>query len=408
MAAASTKGTAAAMADPAGRRWLILAVLFVARGAWAYQFQAVGSVGPMILDDLGIGYAELGTLIGLFDAPGIVVALAGGYLGQRYGDKRLVLIGLGLMVAGGVAGGASQDFEASAVARVVAGAGSVLLGILVAKMVADWFAGRELALAMAVVLASWPIGIGAALATQGALAEALGWPAVFYAAAAASLLGLVLVLAFYRPPPDAQAAGGAAGSAAVDAARIAISAREVALVSIAALVWVLFNAGLLVLVSFGPTLLESRGFAVAEAGQLISLSTWAYAAATLAGGAVAEWSRRPDLLMAASFAAMAAALALVPYAAFTSLLFIAIGIATGAPTGAVMALSVEALDARNRSVGMGVFYAWRYGGFALLQPFAGWTADVGGDPAAPVLFAALCVAAALAALAGFRLLQRAT
>ena len=394
------------MADPTGRRWLILAVLFVARGAWAYQFQAVGSVGPMILDDLGIGYAELGTLIGLFDAPGIVVALAGGYLGQRYGDKRLVLIGLGLMVAGGVAGGASQDFEASAVARIVAGAGSVLLGILVAKMVADWFAGRELALAMAVVLASWPIGIGAALATQGALAEALGWPAVFYAAAAASLLGLVLVLAFYRPPPDARATAGA--GAAVDAARIAISAREVALVSIAALVWVLFNAGLLVLVSFGPTLLESRGFAVAEAGRLVSLSTWAYAAATLAGGAVAEWSRRPDLLMAASFAAMAAALVLVPYAAFTSLLFIAIGIATGVPTGAVMALSVEALDARNRSVGMGVFYAWRYGGFALLQPFAGWTADVGGDPAAPVLFAALCVAAALAALAGFRLLQRAT
>lgn len=381
-------------------------MLFVARGAWAYQFQAVGSVGPMILDDLGIGYAELGTLIGLFDAPGIVVALAGGYLGQRYGDKRLVLIGLGLMVAGGVAGGASQDFEASAVARIVAGAGSVLLGILVAKMVADWFAGRELALAMAVVLASWPIGIGAALATQGALAEALGWPAVFYAAAAASLLGLVLVLAFYRPPPEA--AAGAAGGAAVDATRIAISACEVALVSIAALVWVLFNAGLLVLVSFGPTLLESRGFAVAEAGRLVSLSTWAYAAATLAGGAVAEWSRRPDLLMAASFAGMAVALALVPYAAFTSLLFIAIGIATGAPTGAVMALSVEALAARNRSVGMGVFYAWRYGGFALLQPFAGWTADVGGDPAAPVLFAALCVAAALAALAGFRLLQRAT
>lgn len=394
------------MADPAGRRWLILAVLFVARGAWAYHFQAVGSVGPMILDDLGIGYAELGTLVGLFDAPGIVVALAGGYLGQRYGDKRLVLIGLGLMVAGGIAGGASEDFEASAVARVIAGAGSVLLGILVAKMVADWFAGRELALAMAVVLASWPIGIGAALATQGALAEALGWPAVFYAAAAASLLGLVLVLAFYRPPPDARAAAGA--GVAVDATRIAISAREVALVSIAALVWVLFNAGLLVLVSFGPTLLESRGFAVAEAGRLVSLSTWAYAAATLAGGAVAEWSRRPDLLMAASFAGMAVALALVPYAAFTSLLFIAIGITTGAPTGAVMALSVEALAARNRSVGMGVFYAWRYGGFALLQPFAGWTADVGGDPAAPVLFAALCVAAALAALAGFRLLQRTT
>ena len=393
----------APVTDPADRRWVILAVLFVARGAWAYQFQAVGSVGPMMLDDLGIGYAELGTLIGLFDAPGIVVALVGGYLGQRYGDKRLVLIGLALMVVGGIVGGASLDFEASAGARIVAGAGTVLLGILIAKMVADWFAGRELALAMAVVLASWPIGIGAALATQGVLAEALGWSAVFYAAAAVSLLGFVLVLAFYQPPPHTR---GAAEQATIDTTQVAITMREVVLVSIAGLIWVLFNAGLLVLVSFGPTLIESRGFTVGEAGQLVSLSTWGYAAATLAGGAAAEWTKRPDLMMAASFAAMAAALVLVPYAAFTSLLFIAIGIATGIPTGAVMALSVEALAARNRSVGMGVFYTWRYGGFALLQPFAGWTADISGDPATPVLFAALCVVLALVALAAFRLVQR--
>ena len=391
------------MVDLVRNRWFILAVLFIARGAWAYQFQAVGSVGPMIVDDFGISYAELGTLIGLFDAPGIIVALAGGYLGQRYGDKRLVLIGLGLMVVGGVAGGASLDFEVSAGARIIAGAGTVLLGVLTAKMIADWFAGRELALAMAILLASWPIGIGAALGTQGALAEALGWPTVFYATAAVSLLGFVLVLGFYRRPPSVRAM---ADEPAMNAAEIAITAREAVLVSIAGLVWVLFNEGLLVLVSFGPTLLEAQGFTVSEAGQLVGISTWAYAAAALVGGAVVEWTKRPNLVMAVNFAAMAAALALVPYTDLTSLLFIAIGITTGLPTGAVMALSVEALTERNRGIGMGLFYAWRYGGFALLQPFAGWTADVSGDSATPVLFAALCLVAALAGLAVFRLIQR--
>ena len=389
------------MAKLLRNRWFILAVLFFARGAWAYQFQAVGSVGPMIVDDLGITYAKLGTLIGLFDAPGIVVALAGGYLGQRYGDKRLVLIGLGLMVIGGIIGGATLDFKVSAGSRIIAGAGTVLVGVLIAKMVADWFAGRELVLAMAIVLASWPVGIGTALGTQGALAEALGWPAVFYATAALSVLGLVLVAAFYHRPPHAKAAameGPAAG-------KIGITTREIALVSVAALIWVLFNEGLIVLVSFGPTLLEARGFSISDAGQLVSLSTWAYAAATLAGGGMVQWIGRPNQVMVVNFVAMIAALALVPYTNLPYLLFVAIGITTGIPTGTVMALSVEALAERNRSVGMGVFYAWRYGGFALLQPFAGWTADFSGEATTPLLFAAVCLTAALACLALFRILQ---
>ena len=355
----------------------------------------------MIVDDLGISYAKLGTLIGLFDAPGIVVALAGGYLGQRYGDKRLVLIGLGLMVIGGIIGGSTLDFEISAGSRIVAGAGTVLLGVLITKMVADWFAGRELVLAISIVLASWPIGIGAALSTQGALAEALGWPAVFYATAALSLLGLVLVAVFYHRPPYSKATG----TGDPVGGKIGITKREIALVSVAALIWVLFNEGLIVLVSFGPTLLEGRGFSISDAGRLVSLSTWAYAAATLAGGGMVQWIGRSNLVMVVNFLAMIAALALVPYTDLLYLLFIAIGITTGIPTGAVMALSVEGLAERNRSVGMGVFYAWRYGGFALLQPFAGWTADFSDEAATPVLFAAVCLTAALACLALFRILQ---
>ena len=391
------------MPDLVRNRWFILAVLFIARAAWAYQFQAVGSVGPLIVDDLGISYAELGTLIGIFDAPGIVVALLGGYLGQRFGDRRLVAIGLGLMVVGGVIGGATLDFETSAGGRVIAGAGTVLLGVLITKMVADWFEGRGLALAMSIVLASWPIGIGIALGTQGALAEQFGWPAAFYATAALSLVALFLVVGFYHRPSHLAEPVSSTHEAAT---KIAITARETILVSLAALVWVLFNAGLLVVVSFAPTLLTAQGFSISDAGALVSTSTWAYAAATLAGGGLVAWSDRPNLVMVINFFVMAGALALVPHTSLSYLLFIVIGITTGLPTGAVMALSVEALAERNRSVGMGVFYAWRYGGFALMQPFAGWTADYSGDAAAPVLFAAACVVAALVVLVAFRTIQR--
>ena len=92
-------------------RWLILAVLFLARTVMACQFQTVGSVGPVLVEALGIGYAQLGTLIGLYMLPGVVFALPGGLLGQRFGPKNVVLAGLVLMVAGGILTGRPRNFR---------------------------------------------------------------------------------------------------------------------------------------------------------------------------------------------------------------------------------------------------------------------------------------------------------
>ena len=49
----------------AGNRWLMLAVLFLARTAIALQFQTVASVRPFLMDALAIDFASIGALIGL-------------------------------------------------------------------------------------------------------------------------------------------------------------------------------------------------------------------------------------------------------------------------------------------------------------------------------------------------------
>jgi hypothetical protein len=51
-------------------RWLILAVLFLARAAMSFQFQTIGAVGPLLIDQLHIDFTWLGTLIGLYMLPG--------------------------------------------------------------------------------------------------------------------------------------------------------------------------------------------------------------------------------------------------------------------------------------------------------------------------------------------------
>src|SRR5262245_51662903 len=132
-------------------RWTILFVLFLARTVMALQFQTIASTSPFLIDALRIDFAAIGVLIGLYMLPGIAIALPGGVLGQKFGAKRIVLLGLILMALGGALMGLSSSFIMLAAGRLIAGTGAVLFNVLVTKMVADWFAGREIVTAMGVL-----------------------------------------------------------------------------------------------------------------------------------------------------------------------------------------------------------------------------------------------------------------
>ena len=84
-------------------RWAILAVLFLVRLTMGFQFQSVAAVAPLLERELGVSLADIGILIGLYFTPGVALALPGGAIGQRLGDKTTVLAALLLMLVGGLA-----------------------------------------------------------------------------------------------------------------------------------------------------------------------------------------------------------------------------------------------------------------------------------------------------------------
>ena len=92
-------------------RWGILAVLFVVRLAMGFQFQSVAAVAPLLGHAFGVGLADIGILIGLYFTPGIALALPGGAIGQRFGDKTTVLGALTLMLTGGLAMALSDSWN---------------------------------------------------------------------------------------------------------------------------------------------------------------------------------------------------------------------------------------------------------------------------------------------------------
>ncbi|WP_216348753.1 hypothetical protein, partial [Roseomonas sp. TAS13] len=73
------------------RRWTVLAMLVAVRVSMGVQFQSVGSVGAMLVGPVVADFAALGVLIGLSQLPGAAVALPGGWLTARLGDRRALL-----------------------------------------------------------------------------------------------------------------------------------------------------------------------------------------------------------------------------------------------------------------------------------------------------------------------------
>jgi MFS family permease len=224
----------------------------------AFQFQSVAAVAPLLEPKFGVSLADIGLLIGLYFTPGVVLALPGGAIGQRFGDKVTVLAALMLMLVGGLLMAVSDSWGMQIAGRLIAGGGGVLLNVQMSKMVTDQFAGKEIATAMAIFVNSWPAGVALSLLTLPAIGAAHGVTAVYLAVAAAVALGILLLAVTYRPP--AQVAAVAATSARLD--RHAIAA-----VVVAGLIWGLFNVGFAMIFSFGADA-SGRTVLVDHAGRI--------------------------------------------------------------------------------------------------------------------------------------------
>ena len=121
-------------------------------------------------------------------------------LGKRFGDKQIAILGLTLMVVGGLLDGTSMNYATFFGGRLIAGIGAVLLNVLLLKMATDWFVGREIGTALALLVTSWPVGLGIALIVLPWIAITFSVPSAFFSTAVAAAVILVLVAAIYRPP----------------------------------------------------------------------------------------------------------------------------------------------------------------------------------------------------------------
>lgn len=359
--------------------------MFVVRLTIAFQFQSVAAVAPLLGHDFGVGLAEIGLLIGLYFTPGVVLSFPGGAIGQRFGDKSTMLGALALMLAGSLIMALSDSWNWQIAGRLIAGAGGVLLNVQLTKMVADWFAGKEIATAMAVFVSSWPAGIALSLLTLPLIGTAHGVSAVHLVVAALMALGIVLA-AGYQPPSTA-------ATAATSSVRLDL--RTAMAVTVAGLIWGLYNVGFATIFSFGPTMLVERGWSIATAGSVTSIVLWVSLFGVPFGGFVADRMNRPQTVLVTGCVIFAGLMLALAHGNAVIASVIALGLITGPPAGPIMSLPARALEPGTRAIGMGLFYTLYYAAMMLGPVVGGACAKWAGSASAALDFGAVVLVACL-------------
>jgi MFS family permease len=362
-------------------RWSVLALLFAVRATMGFQYQSVAAVAPLIARDMGLTLADIGVLFGLYLAPGMALAYPGGSIGRRFGDRPVVLAGLALMVAGGAIMAFVPSWAGQIVGRLVAGTGGVLLNVLMSKMVTDWFAGREIATAMAVFVNSWPVGIAAALVVLPPIAEMQGLKAAYFFSALLVLLGLVLLAQRYTAPPRPS-------EVAVEETMVPERAALKAAI-VAGSIWGLYNAGLAMVFAFSPSLLVEHGWPITSAGSAVSLVLWLAIVSVPLGGFLADRLRYHAVFIVAGCLAAGVLLLLASREPDLVVLYAVLGLVAGLPAGSIMSLPSRVLRPPSRAIGMGAFFSVFYAAMVVGPALGGWLAALRGSAAAAIDLGAL-------------------
>lgn len=167
-------------AAPDPRRWLVLAMMSIGTLIVFLDLTVVNTALPAISLDLGATTSELQWVVDSY-----VLVLAGllilaGSIGDRYGRRRWMSVGLLFFLAGSVVGALAESIPTLIAGRAIQGLGAAFVLPATLSIVTNAFPREERGKAIAVWTGVGGIGIGFGPAIGGFLVDRYDWSAAFW------------------------------------------------------------------------------------------------------------------------------------------------------------------------------------------------------------------------------------
>lgn len=195
--------SAAASTTRSTRRWLALGFLALAQFLVVLDASIVNIALPVLGAQLGMDTVALAWVITAYVLPFGGLLLLGGRLADRYGQRKLFLIGTIGFVAASMLAGLAASSGMLLGARAVQGASAALLAPAALALVTQLFpAAADRTKALGIWGAVAGIGSAAGVLLGGVLTAAIGWQAVFYVNVPIGILVVAVIPALITRDPS--------------------------------------------------------------------------------------------------------------------------------------------------------------------------------------------------------------
>ncbi|MGN7226412.1 MFS transporter [Dietzia maris] len=294
---------------PGPTAWVIWGLAVSAYAIGAFHRSSLAVAGLHAADRFDLPATGLAIFVVLQLAVYAILQVPVGLLVDRFGARRVLLLGLVAMSLGQVAFGLTGSYAVALVARVLVGVGDATTFVCVLRLINSWFPPRSVP---AMVQLTGPLGqvgtIAAAVPMTWALGR-FGWESAYLTVAGLGLVVAGLVVIAVRDDPEARTLTGETMNLAAMRTSLKLSWAEP---GTRLGFWIHFSqhfsASLLGLLWGFPFFVRSEGTSEATAGLLLTAMVVAViVAAPVLGWFVTRHSRWRSELALASIAAVTGA-----------------------------------------------------------------------------------------------------
>ena len=179
-------------------QWRVIGLCFVVAGIDGFDTQAIAYVGKAVSTEIGVGAAKMGMLYssGLFGL--MVGALGLGWMADRLGRKRVIMICCGFMAVFALLTAVANSLEELIIYRFLTGLG--LGGAMpnLNAVTAEYSPKKKRAFILTVMFSGFSVGAILGALVSPPLIEEFGWRSVFIVGGVAPLV-MVVVLGLWMP-----------------------------------------------------------------------------------------------------------------------------------------------------------------------------------------------------------------
>jgi MFS transporter, DHA1 family, inner membrane transport protein len=223
---------------------------------------------PSIRDDLGASLSQAGWLLSTVNLITALGGMAIALTADRFGHRRLVVLGTGLCALASLFGAFAGSVDALVVGRVVEGLGFVAVAVAVPGLLLRVATPEDQRLAMALWTTYMPAGAGSMMLAAAFILPDTSWRTVWLVAAAASFLMLAALLVGALPRRELDRLPASHRPVRAEMSEVASSGGLLAI----AVCFGAYSCCWFTVVGFLPTLLIERlGFATSAAAVMTAI-----------------------------------------------------------------------------------------------------------------------------------------